>query len=151
MKTAVGHLRRSVFLKHCCQSTVSVYIPNLGTSETQAVCCWSHFFSPYFISRPSKISLRMTCFYLASLFKQLLPYCPDISRELVIIQTCLLRLFVWSGIIKLPLFGRRYPTLLWTPSDASYEEQTINLCTREHTRWKNIRNNCFPSMLWVNH
>lgn len=51
----------------------------------------------------------MTCSYLASLLKQLLPYCPDISRELVIIQTCLLRLIVWSCIIKLPLFSLQIP------------------------------------------
>lgn len=35
-------------------------------------------------------------------FKQLPPYCPDISRELVIIQTCLLGLNVQSGVIKPP-------------------------------------------------
>lgn len=51
----------------------------------------------------------MTCSYLASLLKQLLPYCPDISRELVIIQTCLLRLIVWSCIIKLPVFSLQIP------------------------------------------
>lgn len=44
-------------------------------------------------------------------FKQLPPYCPDISRELVIIQTCLLGLNVQSGVIKPPSLWAltRYP------------------------------------------
>lgn len=85
----------------------------------------------------------MTCSYLASLFKQLLPYCPDISRELVIIQTCLLRPIVWSCNIKLhfySLWDQHYSALLFCLESSGRKNTSSKKLTSFNEKTSNTKN-----------
>lgn len=85
----------------------------------------------------------MTCSYLASLFKQLLPYCPDISRELVIIRTCLLRPIVWSCNIKLhfySLWDQHYSALLFCLESSGRKNTSSKKLTSFNEKTSNTKN-----------
>lgn len=85
----------------------------------------------------------MTCSYLAGLFKQLLPYCPDISRELVIIQTCLLRPIVWSCNIKLhfySLWDQHYSALLFCLESSGRKNTSSKKLTSFNEKTSNTKN-----------